>query len=438
MLSILAIMKVTKRPLLSIGLISSVLFAFLCSGVSLSQSKAGLPTGILTEKEIEIAIKRSIENWNYYMRNDLDSLKLDAYHIMTIGFEYKNEQAINVGKRSLGTYLSRTGQPGIGITYLRSSLAHFQKSGDAVIETEILNEIGNAYLNTGKPKEAELYYLKSLKAGKNSPDPTSTFLAESNLAQAYIGMGNLDKASGILQHYKRESLKRMKLEAVSNAYALLGTIEQQKENFKLAREYFRKGAEFGFRSKTKSQIAHAYNNMAIVYFQENDPAASLEYFNKALEIRKQTGNSRSVSESYFNLGSYYLELAKYPEALNFFEISEKYSRQKSLLKEEMDAVRAIAGIHKLTGDTKGALSTMERLVKLQEDYYADVSSAKTEDMELLESIEALEKEYISDNKEAKLMSIIDNQKYHRNVLYIVTIVAIIALIILVIYRKKIN
>lgn len=178
--------------------------------------------------------------------------------------------------------------------------------------------------------------------------------------------------------------------------------------------------------------------MAIVYFQENDPAASLEYFNKALEIRKQTGNSRSVSESYFNLGSYYLELAKYPEALNFFEISEKYSRQKSLLKEEMDAVRAIAGIHKLTGDTKGALSTMERLVKLQEDYYADVSSAKTEDMELLESIEALEKEYISDNKEAKLMSIIDNQKYHRNVLYIVTIVAIIALIILVIYRKKIN
>jgi hypothetical protein len=138
------------------------------------------------------------------------------------------------------------------------------------------------------------------------------------------------------------------------------------------------------------------------------------------------------------LGSYYLELAKYPEALDYFEISEKYSKKKSLLKEEMDAVRAIADIHKLTGDTKSALTTMERFVQLQEDYYSDVSSAKTEDMELLESIEALEKEYISENKEAKLMSIIDNQQYHRNVLYIVTAVAVIALIILAIYRKKIN
>jgi tetratricopeptide (TPR) repeat protein len=431
-------MKVTKRPLLSISLFCTVLIAFFWAAVSFSQSTADRTKGVLTEKDIENAIQRSIANWNYYMRNDLDSLKLDAYHIMMIGFDYKNEQAINVGKRSLGTYLSRTGQPGRGISYLRSSLTHFQKTGDAVIETEILNEIGNAYLNTGKPKEAELYYLKSLKAGKNSPDPTSAFLAESNLAQAYIGMGNLDKASGILHHYKNESLKLMKLEAVSNAYALLGTIEQQKENFKLAREYFRKSAEFGFRSKTKSQIAHAYNNMAIVYFQENDQTASLEYFKKALEIRQQTGNSRSVSESYFNLGSYYLELAKYPEALDYFEISEKYSKKKSLLKEEMDAVRAIADIHKLTGDTKSALTTMERFVQLQEDYYSDVSSAKTEDMELLESIEALEKEYISENKEAKLMSIIDNQQYHRNVLYIVTAVAVIALIILAIYRKKIN
>lgn len=438
MLSILAIMKVTKRPLFTINFICLVFMALLWSELSFSQTSLEHENRVLSEKEIDKAIKESLENWNYYMRNDLDSLKLDAYHIMTIGFENKSEEAINVGKRSLGTYLARTGHPGKGIKYLRSCLAHFQRTGNTVIETEVLNEIGNAYLNNGKPKEAELYYLKSLKAGKDSPDPTSAFLAESNLAQAYIGMGNLDKATGVLHHYKNESLKLMKLESVSNAYALLGTIEQQKENFKLAREYFRKSAEFGFRSKAKAQIAHAYNNMAIVYFQENDPVASLEYFKKALEIRKQTGNSRAVSESYFNLGSYYLELQQYPKALDYFAITEKYSKERSLLKEEMDAVRAIADIYKLTGDTKNALSTMERFISLQEDYYSDVSSVKTEDMELLESIEMLEKEYISDNKEAKLMSIIDNQKYHKNVLYIVTVVAVIALILLAIYRKKIN
>ena len=70
-------MKVTKRPLLSISLFWTVLIAFFWAAVSFSQSTADRTKGVLTEKDIENAIQRSIENWNYYMLNDLDSLKLD-------------------------------------------------------------------------------------------------------------------------------------------------------------------------------------------------------------------------------------------------------------------------------------------------------------------------------------------------------------------------
>ncbi len=140
----------------------------------------------LTGKEIQEAATQSLENWNYYLRNDLDSLKSDAVQIMMMGYDGKNDFAINTGKRSLGSYLIRTGQQLKGIYYLKAANIYFEKRENFVLQTEILNEIGNGYLNNGKPIEAEKYYLKSLKCGKNSPDPTSAFLAEVNLAQAYV------------------------------------------------------------------------------------------------------------------------------------------------------------------------------------------------------------------------------------------------------------
>lgn len=376
--------------------------------------------------------------WNYYVRNNLDSLKIDAQNILMIGIEGNNAYAINVGKRSLGSYLVRTGQPSKGIKYLKAANNYFKYKGDKVLQTETLNEIGNGYLNDGKPLEAEKYYLESLKVGKDSPEPTSAFLAESNLAQAYINLGNYDKASALLHHYKNESLKKLKLESVANAYSLLGTIEQEKSNNKLAKEYFRKSAEYGFRSKSKSQIAHAYNNMAIVFFQEGDLNQSLEYFKKALEIRLQTKNSKAISESYYNLGGYYTELKNYADALKYYAISENYSKEKKLLKEELDAVLAIAEVYKLQHKWEEALAKMDVYIQLQEKYYSELSIEKTEETALLETLEQMENQSVTERNEKNLLSVIDDQKYYTNLLYVVFGFSAIALLFLAVYKRRIS
>lgn len=61
-----------------------------------------------SDKEIYLEALESLDSWNYYIRNNLDSLKLDAFRILLLGVEKNNEFAINVGKRSLGSYLIRT------------------------------------------------------------------------------------------------------------------------------------------------------------------------------------------------------------------------------------------------------------------------------------------------------------------------------------------
>lgn len=389
------------------------------------------------QAKIQAAAQISLENWNLYMRNDLDSLKLDGLHIYRLGVKGGNPFAVHVGKRSLGSYLIRTGNQEKGIEYLKAANFYFTKKENYILQTETLNEIGNGYLYFSKPRVAEKYYLKSLKCGKKSPDPTSAFLAEVNLAQAYIDMGNTTKASAILNHYKNQAKKMKKLESVSNAYALLGAIQSGKGKFSLSKELFRKSAYYGFASNAIAQIAHAYTNMAIVYFQEGNQKEALNYFNKSLEIRLKTKNVRSISESYFNLGEYYSGIYDFQTAALYYEKCQDYCKENNLLKEEMEVLLSLINIDKMAKNFEIAVQKMEGYIALQKKYYSEVSALNTRDRDIIEIVESLEREEFDKKEAQKLEESIAAQRFQKYVLYAIFSLCAIALVLLAFYRKKI-
>lgn len=389
------------------------------------------------QAKIQAAAQISLENWNLYMRNDLDSLKLDGLHIYRLGVKGGNPFAMHVGKRSLGSYLIRTGNQEKGIEYLKAANFYFAKKENYILQTETLNEIGNGYLYFSKPRVAEKYYLKSLKCGKKSPDPTSAFLAEVNLAQAYIDMGNTTKATAILNHYKNQAKKMKKLESVSNAYALLGAIQSGKGKFSLSKELFRKSAYYGFASNAIAQIAHAYTNMAIVYFQEGNQKEALNYFNKSLEIRLKTKNVRSISESYFNLGEYYSGIGDVQTAALYYEKCQAYCKENNLLKEEMEVLLSLINIDKMADNFEIAVQKMEGYIALQKKYYSEVSALNTRDRDIIEIVESLEREEFDKKEAQKLEESIAAQRFQKYVLYAIFSLCAIALVLLAFYRKKI-
>ena len=411
---------------------------FLLIGFFSFAQKGEVSSKSSSQAKIQAAAQISLENWNLYMRNDLDSLKMDALNIYRLGMQGGNPFAIHVGKRSLGSYLIRTGNQVKGIEYLKAANAYFAKRENYILQTETLNEIGNGYLYLSKPRVAEKYYLKSLKCGKKSPDPTSVFLAEVNLAQAYIDMGNTTKATAILNHYKQQAKKMKKLESVSNAYALLGTIQSGKGNFSLSKEFFRKSAYYGFASNAIAQIAHAYTNMAIVYFQEGNQQEALNYFNKSLEIRLKTKNVRSISESYFNLGEYYSEIGNFQTAAENYKKCKAYCAEHNLLKEEMEALLSLINIDKMNKKYEETVQKMEEYIALQKKYYSEVSELDTRDREIIEIVESLEKEEYDKKIAKKLAESIASQKIQKYFLYSIFSLCAIALVFLAFYRKKIT
>jgi tetratricopeptide (TPR) repeat protein len=376
--------------------------------------------------------------WETMHKNDIDSLKKISFDLVLEGVEARNDFAVAVGKRSLGSCLIRSGEPKKGIDLLKESLVYFREIGDKAIETEILNEIGNGYLNKGLPVEAEKYYLQSLKLGKDSPDPTSAFLSEINLGQAYIGMKNYDKAKSIIQHYKQESLKLGKLEAVANAYASLGTIEQHSQNIPLAMEYFKKSADFGRESKSTSQIAHALNNMAIVHFQEDDWEKAMELFKEALELRLKTGNARYIAESYFNIGGLYFEMGDYKNADVYYKKCLSFARDKKLQRDEMDALLAITELYKIQKKDKEVVCLLEEYIKLQEIYYSQIAAENSESVEIFESINQLETKNKVKDGEIKLKKLAESQNRIWYVVYGLGGLTFIVLLVLLVFKNKIN
>ncbi len=376
--------------------------------------------------------------WNPLMRSNLDSLKTISFELMLAGAETNNDYVIAVGKRGLGTCLNRTGEPAKGVSYLQQALIYFEQAGDLQVVTEILNEIGVGYFKMNRFKDAEAYYMRSLKAGAESPDPTDAFLAKINLGHLYIALKNYEKAASVVQFYKNESLKHGKLEAVSNAYALLGTIEQKRNNIPLAMEYFQKSADFGQKCSSRSQIAHALNNLAIVHFELGETNKTMELFHQALDLRIKTGNAKNISESYYNIGGLYFELGDHKKAAENYLLSKEVAERNQLKRELLDALLAFAELYKAMGKNDLALATMEEYAQLQEEYYSQLSADHSNSIEVMESVQQLETENEVRKREEEMAQMQQAQQGVWYVMYGLGILTLIVMIVLIVFKKKIN
>jgi tetratricopeptide (TPR) repeat protein len=415
-----------------------LLMAFLLVGTSLqAQYKKDLDA-YLKADDLQEKAKLGLKLWNPLMRSNLDSLKTISFELMLAGAEINDPFVIAVGKRGLGTCLNRTGDPSKGVAYLQQALVYFEKAGDMQRVTEILNEIGIGYFKLNRFKDAEEYYMRSLKVGVESSDPTDAFLAKINLGHLYIALKNYEKAASVVQFYKNESLKHGKLEAVSNAYALLGTIEQKRKNVPLAMEYFQKSADFGQKCSSRSQIAHALNNLAIVHFELGDTQKTMDLFRQALELRIKTGNAKNISESYFNLGGLYFEMGDYQKAAENYLRSKEIAENNQLKRELLDALMAFAELYKAMGKNDLALATMEEYAELQEEYYAQLSSDHSSAVEVMESVQQIEAENDVRQKEENLLKLKQSHQRVWYVMYGLGALTLTVLLVLLLFKKKIK
>jgi tetratricopeptide (TPR) repeat protein len=359
--------------------LTSAIFLFLF----LNESQAGRITGYfekygnyngLTERAHSAGV-----NWGEILMNDMDSVSSIGKSLLADGVSQGNDYAVSMGKLILGSYLIRSGEIKVGIRYLKESRDFFEEHKDTKSLTQALNEIGVGYLIQQQSKESLTWFTQSLRIGKKAADPTWGFMAEINMARAYIQLNSLDKAIKITHHYKNLAIKYHKYISVGTAYGVLGMIEQIKLNDELALYYYRESIKYNLKSDSKSATASGYNNLAIIYFGLGKTEMALENFQKALVVRKESNNLQGIIESYFNLGGYFFEMKQYDKALINYDLAIEMANANDWLLEKADLYYGKAEVYRAQKSYVKSLEFMEKysdeLVEFNKSNQKDLLSA---------------------------------------------------------------
>ena len=285
-----------------------ILVFFTVSSASLQLSfaqKTGDFKAFKSTLSIDEKTLRALELWEYYLRNDVDSLQILATELAKT--KDRNAFSLAVSKRIFGCYQVRKGQINGGIKFLKESKNYFLSTGDMQLLCEELNELGIAYYLQGDLETAAFYFKSSLTTGAQSPQETDAILAEVNLAKVFIAKKDFKQATAILNHYIFIAKEFKKWEAVANAYSVLADVQLNLGNYSKAKIYCEKQLRFAKKGNALNLKINALNNEALIFFFEGNSTEALSLFKQILNIRKKQNIPSKIYDAYYNLASFYVD-----------------------------------------------------------------------------------------------------------------------------------
>ena len=288
------------------------------------------------ENQLEKKTRKALELWEYYLRNDVDSLPFLAVELATS--KNRNSFSHAVSKRIFGCFQVRKGKILEGIKLLKESKNYFLSIGDMQLLCEELNELGIAYYLQGDLETAGFYFKASLSKGAQSPKETDAILAEVNLAKVFIAKKDFKQATAILNHYIFIANGLKKWEAVANAYAVLADVQLNLVNYPKAKIYCEKQLRFAKKGNALNLKINALNNQALIFFFEGKPTAALSLFKQILSIRKKQNIPSKIYDAYYNLASFYVD--ENPDlASQYMDSCQLEARKREYLQLELEALQ---------------------------------------------------------------------------------------------------
>ena len=322
--------------------------------------------------------------WEYYTRNNSDSLKNLAIELYEFGIQKNSEASNYFSKRILGCYLVRNGDFINGGKELKTALGYHRKIGDLANVTEDFNELGISNFLKGDFNSAESFFNLSLKTGKDSPDETHAFLAELNLAKTYDKMDLKDKAKAIANHYLKECQRLKKMEAVSAAYGFLSDLALNEKKIELTEEYLTKSLDALKSNSSIGTKAQIHTNFGAFYAAKGDIDKAKQHFNQALELRIKSNYQKGILEAYYNLGSVeYLE-SNYETAEEHFLKGLTFAKEYNLFSDQIDFLEVLVEVQKEKKDKNKEIEYYQQFIDVKTRQAEFLVKNKEEEANLIE------------------------------------------------------
>jgi signal transduction histidine kinase len=218
----------------------------------------------------------------------------------------------------------------------------YNETKDSAELNSVYLNMGQTYLEMGKPLDAIVYIRRATAIFKQGREPNHY-----GFSVAYDAMGNAIQMANA-QELQQSGIKASdrEKEALSNYYEGLrvAMLDPPEQNY---------------------MPGPIYKDIGLVYSQKNDPRA-LESFNKAADFISKFGTLQQLSDIEYNLGHYYAGSGAHGPALNHYRRGLLLAKQSASLITEHSILQGFSSYFEKAGKSDSALFYFKQSVLVQD------------------------------------------------------------------------
>lgn len=291
-----------------------------------------------------------------------------------------------------GIVLNRTGIYDSAVFILNQSLPLAHQLNDSVLLSNVLINIGNAYVYQGKHAIGLEYFFKGLAIEEKLRVQNNLFKYFNNIGLMFIYQKNSIKA---LEYTKKAidlAEKNKDREKVGTLYNNLGLIYMQMEKNDSALVPLRKALQLSEASGDKYTMTLCLSNLAELATQRKQYEQAFLYNHKSYEISKEEGYLDLVAFDLVTMGNIRLEQGRFLEAEKY--LLEGYTLSKKINAQVVtkDCLFLIATLYNKKGDYKKAYDFFELFSEIKDSVLNQDNSKLITEMNTKYTTEKKQKE----------------------------------------------
>jgi len=309
----------------------------------------------------KIALRLQLND--YYLNTSLQKLKENNTIIVNLAQKLNQPQVAAKAYR----YLAEAGLRMHQFEQAKSNAEKALHIDDSLKDYRNLildyNQLGRAYYDFDRPKEAIKIYQKAVNLYEQHPEGDKIGTVYGNIGAAY---NRLNRPHESLKYFLKQAEfaeKNNKIRQKSKVNYNIGYTYMQMEQFPKAEKYFLKALADSAQIKVKDYVYVNYHALGMLYSRWNKPEKALEANQKALAYFDRTQNKMYQFDLHNNNAAIYLKLGQKQKALDEAVKAKKIAEQIGF-KLGIDAANAtIADIYVHFGEYQKAMPILNKMAK---------------------------------------------------------------------------
>jgi tetratricopeptide (TPR) repeat protein len=229
----------------------------------------------------------------------------------------------------LGTAYISQHQPKTAREYLAEALQIADKLADVNFKRQVLNKIGDAFAEERKFEKAIDYYQQSLNIAQelNNRDGESHALLK--LGNTYLNLRQFSEAKKYYQQCLEIAHELDDHDHQASTYQKLGIVSQEMREYDQARNFYQQALAINIKFDNRYSQARTYHHLGIVAQEMGEYDQARDFYQQALAIKIEFGDRYSQALTYHGLGTLAEAQEDYTEArVNLQKALEIYDEYK--------------------------------------------------------------------------------------------------------------